>query len=293
MSYVVAFVYYYPPTLNVANIHSITFDSFTQCVNMNYVPGLNSLNPLADWGSVSLYMTPEAYTNWYNDTYKYIQNSAMSADLTAMYQQMSARVGNYPNQEAATQAYIGQKGWSWLAYSNWLGSVDYQTQQGQQLFNAWEASNTNELYVLLSTNPADGNDGTGTAAPGTGTPPTPPPSVNTQLVFPPWVPWAIIGIGALFLIVLLLRYSSGAAPIISAVSQARERSTTSKIAREQHEMAKGRESERKEKAKAQTERIKAQTEATKFKTAYSSAKAQKEFSKRDEGSGGSPPAIEG
>jgi Sec-independent protein translocase protein TatA len=176
------FVYYYPPSeLAPGDITGITTDQY-EMVNITFkisltdVSVFSGLEWLLGWtGNINL--TPEAFTSWYQANEAAIMSSASSEILTQFYNLMIKPVGNYPNQEAATAAYVLQNGWEWLPYSEYVG---LKGKIWNFVFSSLPPTN---LYALVNPN----------YNPNVGI-----PSIAASI---PWYVYAILIIGGIILLV--------------------------------------------------------------------------------------------
>ncbi len=172
MPYLVAYAFYYPPSsFNPNNIQLIEINNYTQLVHIAY--SSNSLSPIGiaesffGINTYDIYMTPEAYTNWFsnNQNNSVLLNSSNYSTLLSFYNTLINPVGGFSSQEALTQNYINAQGWYWTSYQQYIGTQSIIQSIGvvagdiadvpsmlsmQQYTTLIGSSQTSQLYVLLS-----------------------------------------------------------------------------------------------------------------------------------------------
>ena len=158
----IEYVYYYPPYLYPPNINTITLDNYGM-VQINYTLTLaqqdempssyssggivGAINYLIG-GSVDINMTPEAYTSWYNANKSVILSGRNATLLTDEYNKLNQPIGNFANQQAATDATNYGAGYQFIPYQEYAGSGS--TGVSNDLLNSFIALNTANLYAMVN-----------------------------------------------------------------------------------------------------------------------------------------------
>ena len=207
-------------------------------------------------GQGDIYLTPEAFTNWYNNNQSAISSSGMSSTITSFYNQLLQPIGNFSNQEDYTANYIASQGWYWLSWSQ------YQQQSGlvgsfendlatllsdntsiygvSGLTNAPLGNNYSELYVLVSSSPnssAIGTPGVQGTTNGNSVPSSqgnPNASGLNLPILPSWTWYILLGAGVFLILVFGLGMAKGGVETVSGIQSISEHGEARKQRREAH-----------------------------------------------------------
>ena len=173
----------------------------------------------ANSGLINVYMTPEAYTNWYASNTQAIISTSQASQFTAFNASLLAN-----NQEQVTATLIASKGWQWtpyLTYKNTLpdGATLPVTYQYQEDYPG-------NLYALIDPSGQFGWNPFPSSSTGSGSNNINPAPTN-PFVIPPWLYLVGVGVGLITILILISRstggrqiYPKGATTIVSGAGRA-------------------------------------------------------------------------
>lgn len=174
---VIQFVYWYPPvelTENINSVQNVYFDSSTQLVIMQFnIPDAwwlahNSLltgsNPVAGLGFTlseiltssgqeTIYVTPKAYTNWYNNNLSTLQSLPNYSLFQKIYLQMTSPQGTFTDQNQATAAFVTANNYKWVPMAEFSQNINAYTTNNVANYPPLvpvETVDTSELYALAA-----------------------------------------------------------------------------------------------------------------------------------------------
>jgi hypothetical protein len=156
------FVYYYPPSnMTAQDISGIGGDGYYGLIAVNidlgsiggsqyvFMPNANS--------SGQIFLTPEAFTNWYNDN---LTSASQNQTIAFLATSAEQPVNGFANMNAETGNYLQEQGFYWKPYDpNYMNS--YQVAQNAIDPVKQYGFTSSELYMLIRTE-ASTNNATGT-----------------------------------------------------------------------------------------------------------------------------------
>ncbi|MGI0060179.1 MAG: hypothetical protein ACREBJ_10480 [Nitrosotalea sp.] len=238
METLIEFVYYYPPAFVINNILSVGLDQY-QMVYMEYkwypisqpAAGFtniesfaNEIYPLTYGGeTVYIYMTPEAYTNWYGNNTTAILASSQSQSLSGLYNTLKGS-----NQEQITAEYVSAQNWQLISYNAYVQSLPSGTVLPLKYIFQEENDKT-QLYALIDTS---GNFGWSPVGNGPATNAITQQTNNT-ISIPAWLYLGGAAIAIIVVVILMNRMGTKVSPgsgvfgVIKTAGKAVERTSTS------------------------------------------------------------------
>lgn len=147
---VILLAYYYPPSeMNAGNINAISQP------NIGGITGFIQI----DFAGKQVYLTPEAYANWYMGNLNMITSAPLSQTLTSVYNQVISTqynlnpfttpitaLGFFTTENIALTKLLSSKGYYWITYSQYQ-NLKVPVYYGS---NNFISSNTSELYALVN-----------------------------------------------------------------------------------------------------------------------------------------------
>ena len=113
-------VYYYPPSnMTAQDISGIGGDGyygfFLVNIDLASIFGSNQAFMPNTAKSGQIVLTPEAFTNWYQDN---LSSASQNSTLAFLYQSASEPSNGYADMNAETAAYLTEQGFYWLPYDS-------------------------------------------------------------------------------------------------------------------------------------------------------------------------------
>lgn len=147
---IVQYVYYYPPPqMTPTNITSISSNGFLGLIAVNLMSTIEIGNyDIGNFGTQSIFLTPEAFINWYNNNIEKIQSAGQSGQtLTSLFNDLNSSVNTFSNAEDELQAYLSANGFYFINYTNSIGQYNSLSSAINPV-NSYNFTST-ELYILI------------------------------------------------------------------------------------------------------------------------------------------------
>jgi len=151
---IMQFVYWYPPyEMTESDISAIGSLGASGLVAVNIDTGIlfnlfgnNIVNMASSTNTAQIFLTPEAYTNWYKNN---IETLAGNTTLTFWATTLESSANGYSDYEEANQAYIEKLGYYWRPYNSSYANTYNVASASIDPVKSYGFPST-ELYMLIA-----------------------------------------------------------------------------------------------------------------------------------------------